>query len=78
LEAYDREAKYALLVDQEDNITEGRGWNVFVLCDGVLMSPDRRRSGGHYHKTVVELSARLKQRLKGSRIRSNSSLFVPA
>jgi branched-chain amino acid aminotransferase len=58
-EAYDREAKYAVLLDQEDNVTEGRGWNIFVLREGVLMSPDRGVLEGITRKTVVELSARL-------------------
>jgi branched-chain amino acid aminotransferase len=56
-EAYDREAKYALLLDQEDNVTEGRGWNIFVLRDGMLMSPDRGVLEGITRKTVVELAA---------------------
>ena len=58
-EAYDREAKYALLLDQEDNVTEGRGWNIFVLRDGMLMSPDRGVLEGITRKTVVELAARM-------------------
>jgi len=58
-EAYDREAKYAVLLDQEDNVTEGRGWNIFVLRDGVLMSPDRGVLEGVTRKTVVELAARM-------------------
>jgi branched-chain amino acid aminotransferase len=58
-EAYDREAKYALLLDQEDNVTEGRGWNIFVLRDGVLMSPDRGVLEGITRKTVLELAAKM-------------------
>jgi branched-chain amino acid aminotransferase len=58
-EAYDREAKYAVLLDQEDNVTEGRGWNIFVLRDGVLMSPERGVLEGITRKTVVELAARM-------------------
>ena len=58
-EAYDREAKYAVLLDQEDNVTEGRGWNIFVLREGVLMSPDRGVLEGITRKTVVELAARM-------------------
>ena len=58
-EAYDREAKYAVLLDQEDNVTEGRGWNIFVLRDGVLTSPDRGVLEGITRKTVVELAARM-------------------
>jgi branched-chain amino acid aminotransferase len=58
-EAYDREARYAVLLDQEDNLTEGRGWNIFVLRDGVLMSPVDGILEGITRKTVVELSATL-------------------
>ena len=58
-EAYDREAKYAVLLDQEDNVTEGRGWNIFVLRDGVLMSPDRGVLEGITRKTVQELAAKM-------------------
>lgn len=58
-EAYDRNAKYAVLLDQDDNLTEGRGWNIFVLQDGVLMSPDSGVLEGITRKTVVELSAKL-------------------
>ncbi|MFZ0849440.1 MAG: aminotransferase class IV [Hyphomicrobiaceae bacterium] len=58
-EAYDRNAKYAVLLDQDDNLTEGRGWNIFVLQDGVLMSPDSGVLEGITRKTVVELSAQL-------------------
>ena len=58
-EAYDREARYAVLLDQDDNLTEGRGWNIFVLCDGVLMSPVDGVLEGITRKTVVELAANL-------------------
>jgi branched-chain amino acid aminotransferase len=58
-EAYDRNAKYAVLLDQDGNLTEGRGWNIFVLQDGVLMSPDSGVLEGITRKTVVELSAKL-------------------
>jgi len=58
-EAYDREARYAVLLDHEDNLTEGRGWNIFVLCDGLLMSPVDGVLEGITRKTVVELAATL-------------------
>lgn len=58
-EAYDRGAKYAVLLDQDDNLTEGRGWNIFVLSGGKLMSPERGVLEGITRKTVVELSKRL-------------------
>jgi branched-chain amino acid aminotransferase len=58
-EAYDRGAKYAVLLDRDDNLTEGRGWNIFVLRGGILMSPDRGVLEGITRKTVVELSRKL-------------------
>jgi branched-chain amino acid aminotransferase len=58
-EAYDRDAKYAVLLDQEGNLTEGRGWNIFVLADGNLMSPDRGVLEGITRKTVLELARTL-------------------
>jgi branched-chain amino acid aminotransferase len=58
-EAYDREAKYAVLLDQDGNVTEGRGWNIFVLNGGTLMSPDRGVLEGITRKTVVELAQTL-------------------
>ncbi len=56
LEAYDRDAKYAVLLDREDNVTEGRGWNIFALKGGVLVSPDRGVLEGITRRTVVELA----------------------
>lgn len=58
-EAYDRDARYAVLPDEDGHIAEGRGWNIFVLKDGVLLSPDRGVLEGITRKTVLELSAKL-------------------
>jgi branched-chain amino acid aminotransferase len=58
-EAYDREARYAVLLDRDDNVTEGRGWNIFALRGGVLMSPDSGVLEGITRRTVVELSEKL-------------------
>jgi branched-chain amino acid aminotransferase len=58
-EAYDRDARYAVLPDRDDNVTEGRGWNIFALTGGVLLSPDSGVLEGITRKTVVELSAKL-------------------
>ena len=58
-EAYDREAKYAVLLDRDDNVTEGRGWNIFALRGGMLMSPNSGVLEGITRQTVVELSAKL-------------------
>ena len=58
-EAYDREAKYAVLLDSEGNVTEGRGWNIFGLQKGRLVSPDEGVLPGITRKTVIELAEQL-------------------
>lgn len=55
-EAYDRGAKYAVLLDQDGNVTEGRGWNVFALFGGQLVSPASGVLEGITRQTVLELS----------------------
>ncbi len=56
-EAYDRGREYPLLLDRDGNITEGRGFNVFALFGGKLMSPDRGVLQGMTCRTVMELCA---------------------
>ena len=58
-EAYDRKADYAVLLDAEGCVTEGRGWNIFALRQGALLSPDDGVLEGITRKTVLELSADL-------------------
>ena len=58
-EAYDRDARYAVLLDRDGFVTEGRGWNIFALRAGELLSPDRGVLEGITRRTVLELSAGL-------------------
>ena len=58
-EAYDRKANYAVLLDSEGNVTEGRGWNIFGLQKGRLVSPDDGVLPGITRKTVIELAEQL-------------------
>lgn len=58
-EAYERGAKYAVLLDQDGNVTEGRGWNLFALFGGRLVSPESGVLEGITRKTVLELSDKL-------------------
>ncbi|HIE19687.1 MAG TPA: branched-chain amino acid transferase [Rhodospirillales bacterium] len=58
-EAYDRKADYAVLLDAKGCVTEGRGWNIFALRQGALLSPDDGVLEGITRKTVLELSADL-------------------
>ena len=58
-EAYDRDARYALLVDGDGNVTEGRGWNIFALRGGELLSPEAGVLEGITRQTVLELCDQL-------------------
>ena len=55
LEAYDRGCEHAVLLDRDGHVTEGRGWNIFALSGGKLVSPDRGVLEGITRRTVVEL-----------------------
>lgn len=55
-EAYDRDAVVAVLIDRDGNITEGAGFNVFAIRDGVLATPDRGVFEGMTRRTVIELA----------------------
>ncbi|HVI33613.1 aminotransferase class IV [Phenylobacterium sp.] len=57
LEAMDRGAVYALLPDGDGNITEGGGYNIFVVKDGVLSTPSRGVLQGVTRRTVLEICA---------------------
>ena len=57
LEAMDRDATYAFLPDGDGNLTEGGGYNIFVVKDGVLSTPARGVLEGVTRKTVLEIAA---------------------
>jgi branched-chain amino acid aminotransferase len=67
-EAYDRDARYAVLLDRDGLVAEGRGWNIFALTGGVLVSPDAGALEGITRKTVYELSERLNIEARAGRI----------
>ncbi len=80
-EAYDRGSRYALLIDKEGNVTEGRGWNIFALKDGRMVSPDSGVLEGVTRRTVLELSQRLNikgslGKLKPGELRSADEVFL--
>ncbi len=56
-DAYDRGGETAILVDDEDNVVEGPGFNVFAVRDGAISTPDRGVLEGVTRKTVIELAA---------------------
>src|ERR687898_673356 len=57
LEAYERGGETVILVDAEDNVVEGPGFNVFAVKDGAISTPDRGVLEGVTRKTVIELAA---------------------
>ncbi|MDQ2734119.1 MAG: aminotransferase class IV [Pseudomonadota bacterium] len=58
-EAYDRGADTSCVVDAAGNIAEGPGFNVFMVKDGVVRTPDRGVLEGISRKTAIELCGRL-------------------
>ncbi|QND62401.1 branched-chain amino acid transferase (plasmid) [Mesorhizobium huakuii] len=55
-EAYDRGATVVVLSDTEGNVTEGPGFNIFIVKDGALATPDSGVFEGMTRRCVVELS----------------------
>ena len=57
LEAYDRDALVPVLTDGNGNVTEGPGFNVFAVMNGVLATPDRGVCEGRTRRTVIAIAA---------------------
>ncbi len=58
-EAFDAGALHAVLVDREGNVTEGPGYNLFVVKDGSLATPARDVLLGITRRTVIELAGQV-------------------
>lgn len=71
LEAYEHGSEYPVLMDSDGYITEGRGWNIFALYGGNLISPDRGVLEGVTRKTVLELCEKTNVKGKLARIQSD-------
>jgi branched-subunit amino acid aminotransferase/4-amino-4-deoxychorismate lyase len=56
-EAYDRGGETVILIDREDNVVEGPGFNVFAVKDERIATPSRGVLEGITRKTVIELAA---------------------
>jgi len=57
LESYERGGETVILVDAEDNVVEGPGFNVFAVHNGAISTPDRGVLEGITRKTTIELAA---------------------
>ena len=58
-DAYDRGADTSCVVDAEGNVAEGPGFNVFMVKDGVVRTPERGVLEGISRRTVIELCGAL-------------------
>jgi len=58
-DAYDRGRDTSVVVDAAGNLTEGPGFNVFVVRDGAVSTPDRGVLEGVSRRTAIELCRRL-------------------
>ncbi|KAF2096214.1 D-aminoacid aminotransferase-like PLP-dependent enzyme [Rhizodiscina lignyota] len=55
-EAADRGAVYPFLTDGDANLTEGSGFNIVLIKDGVLYTPDRGVLQGVTRKSVIDVA----------------------
>ncbi len=55
-EAFDRGGQLAVLPDAQGNVTEGPGFNVFAVREGLLWTPERGVLEGITRRTVLELA----------------------
>jgi branched-chain amino acid aminotransferase len=58
-DAYDRGADTSCVVDAQGHIAEGPGFNVFLVKDGVVRTPDRGVLEGISRKTAIDLCGTL-------------------
>ncbi|KAL3471467.1 aminotransferase [Aspergillus californicus] len=63
-EAADRAADYPFLTDGDTNLTEGSGFNIFLVTGGILYTPDRGVLEGVTRKSVFDIA-----RAKGIEVR---------
>ena len=63
-EAYDRDATIALLPAADGTVTEGPGFNVFVVRNGTLATPARGMFEGITRRTVMEIAEALQVRVE--------------
>ncbi len=59
IEAEDTGADYPVLLDFDDNVTEGSGFNVFCIIDGKVICPARGALEGVTRASVLEMCAEL-------------------
>lgn len=68
-EAEDAGADTAILLDHDGYVTEGPGFNVFVVRDGAVATPDRGALEGITRKATLELCGQLGLKAEIARLR---------
>lgn len=58
-EAYERGGETVILVDREGNVVEGPGFNIFVVKNGQIYTPESGVLEGITRRTVIELGTKL-------------------
>ena len=56
MEASERGAKVPVLLDRDGNVTEGPGFNIFIIRGGSMMTPDTGVLQGITRRTAIELA----------------------
>lgn len=69
-EAYDRDATVTVLPLADGTVTEGPGFNIFIVKDGALATPDRGMFEGITRRTVTEIAADLQLRCEVRPVRA--------
>jgi branched-chain amino acid aminotransferase len=73
-EAYERDATVAILPAADGTITEGPGFNIFIVKDGVLATPSHGMFEGITRRTVAEIAADLQLRCEIRPVRAEEVL----
>lgn len=69
--AYDQGAETAILIDQNGNICEGPGFNIFIIKDGVITTPDYGILLGITRQTIFDLCKEMHIKCFANAISSN-------
>jgi branched-chain amino acid aminotransferase len=69
-EAYDRDATVCAMPAADGTITEGPGFNIFIVKDGTLATPQRGLFEGITRRTVIEIAADLQLRCDARPVRA--------
>jgi branched-chain amino acid aminotransferase len=80
-EAYSRGGETTILTDQEGNVIEGPGFNIFAVKQGRLATPARGVLEGITRRTVIEMSQMLKipietRNVSAEEIRQADEVFI--